>query len=119
MMDQALNDILSRPDEMGRPGKPVTLKHIEDFESSQGHALPPELTEYWLAYGARRLGSKAIYTFTTKAVFPSGKRTKVDVGAIAGPAAMIEARERYTDPPQGNSGPRLPKGLYPLTFNDG
>lgn len=44
---------------------------------------------------------------------------KADVGLIAGPAAMIEAQQRYLNPTYNNSGPRLPEGLYPLTLDSG
>ncbi len=42
-----------------------------------------------------------------------------DVGFIAGPDKMNEARQRYIDPLYNNSGARLPERLYPLTFDNG
>jgi hypothetical protein len=111
--------LLNAPDETGRSYKPFTLSQLEEFERSEGVNLTDSLISFWLNYGSRDLNSKKIFAFKTKVVFPDGKKKKADVNAIAGPGKMIEARQRYIDPLYGNSGERLPAGLYPLTFDSG
>ncbi len=118
-LSESLIALLAAPDEMGRPECPVTPTDIEEFEQTQGVALPESLKSFWQKYGARDFNSRKIFTFKTKVVFPDGKKKKADVGAIASPGKMIEARKRYVEPVYGNSGARLPDGLYPLTFDSG
>ncbi|WP_018042851.1 SMI1/KNR4 family protein [Methylobacterium sp. 88A] len=118
-MHEALRSLLDLPDEMGRPPKPVTPKDIEDFELSENVRMPEDLKAFWLTYGARQLGSKSIFCFKAKTTFANEKKKRIDVGAIGGPHALAETRQRYLDPLYGNSGPRLPEALYPLTFDDG
>lgn len=118
-LNGSLDTLLNTPDEMGRVHRPVTNPEIDEFERSEGVTLPDSLKSFWLKYGSRDLNSKKIFAFKTKVVFPDGKKKKADVGAIASPGKMIEARQRYIDPLYGNSGERLPAGLYPLTFDSG
>lgn len=115
----AIYQFLEAPDEWSRPDEPVTPEEIEGFERSEGFPLPEALKQYWQRYGSRQFNSKTIFTFQTKALFPSGKRKRVDVGTIADPRTMAEARQRYMDPLYNNSGPRLPEALYPLSFDSG
>lgn len=118
-LNTELSAIFNAPDEMRRTQRPVTAPEIEEFERSEGVTLPNSLKSFWLSYGSRDLNSKKIFAFKTKVVFPDGKKKKADVNSIAGPGKMIEARQRYIDPLYGNSGERLPAGLYPLTFDSG
>jgi hypothetical protein len=115
----AIYRFLEAPDEWGRPEEPVAPQEVEGFEHSEGVALPDALKQYWQRYGGRQFNSKTVFSFQTKATFPNGKRKRVDVGVVADPRTMIEARHRYMDPLYGNSGPRLPAALYPLTFDAG
>lgn len=115
----AIYQFLEAPDDWGRPDEPVTPEDVEGFERSESFLLPDALKQYWRRYGARQFNSKSIFTFQTKALFPSGKRKRVDVGVVADPRTMVEARQRNMDPLYGNSGPRLPAALYPLTFDSG
>jgi SMI1 / KNR4 family (SUKH-1) len=115
----AIYRFLEEPDEWGRPEEPIAAGEVEEFEHSEGVVLPDALKRYWQRYGGRQFNSKTIFTFQTKALFPSGKRKRVDVGVIADPRTMREARQRYMDPLYNNSGPRLPAGLYPLSFDSG
>lgn len=118
-MNTELSALFNAPDEIGRTPRPVTAPEMEEFERSEGVTLPNSLKSFWLNYGSRDLNSTKIFAFKKKVVFPDGKKKKADVNSIAGPGKMIEARQRYIDPLQGNSGERLPAGLYPLTFDSG
>lgn len=108
-----------QPDEMGRPAKPITEQEIRLFEDTEHVRLPDDFKSYLLEYGARTFNSRRIFAFESKAEFHDGKKQTISVGAIAGPATMLETRQRYLNPIYNNSGARLPEGLYPFTFDAG
>ncbi|MGV1754179.1 SMI1/KNR4 family protein [Agrobacterium sp. CG674] len=114
-----LQSLLEKPDEMGRPEKPITQTDLEEFERSQGVVLPPSYKDYCLRYGSRALQNRKIYAFKTKVMFTDRKSKKADVGSISGPPYILETYQRYMDPIYNNSGPRLPEHVYPFTFDDG
>lgn len=118
-MNEELSNLLAQPDEMGRPKKPITEQDIQLFEDMEHVRLPDDFRSFLLEYGARDLNSRRIFAFKSKAKFADGKRKTISVGAISGPLKMLETRKRYVDPANNNSGPRLPIGLYPFTFDDG
>lgn len=119
ILPESLLSLLEKADEMDRPQKPISPQDIEEFERAQNILLPDSLKFFWGRYGSRALGNRTIFGFKTRVEFPNGKKKKADVGFIASPAKMNEARQRYIDPLYNNSGVRLPQRLYPLTFDDG
>lgn len=118
-MDEALRGLLTEPSKTGRQPSSVTAEAIEVFELAENVRVPDDLKEFWLAYGAPELSNDAIFGFTTWATSADGERESVSVGAIGDPGALAETRQRYLSPLYNNSGPRLPEGLYPLTFDHG
>lgn len=118
-MNDELSNLLAQPDEMGRPEKPVNEQEIRLFEDTEHVRLPDDFKSCLLEYGARAFNSRRIFAFKSKAKFRDGKKKTISVGAIGGPATMLEIRQRYLNPVYNNSGARLPKGLYPFTFDDG
>lgn len=118
-MPNELKAYLDKPDEMGRPEKPITENDLADFERSQSVALPADYRDYCLKYGSRTLQNRQIFCFKTKVRFSNGKSKKVDVGSISGPPYILETYQRYMDPVYNNSGPRLPQKYYPFTFDSG